>query len=47
VDVVDANARKTGDFRIGEYLLARLYGNHGLAPGPHSLPLAAPTLSNT
>src|SRR5262245_53101950 len=34
VDVVDANPRQTCDFRVGEDFLARLYGNHGLAPGP-------------
>jgi len=34
VDVVDANPRQARDFRVGEDFLARLYGNHGLAPGP-------------
>src|SRR5215470_8678934 len=34
VDMVDANPRQTCDFRVGEDFLARLYGNHGLAPGP-------------
>src|SRR5215471_6234303 len=29
VDVLDANARKSSDFRIGEYLLAGLHSNHG------------------
>jgi hypothetical protein len=37
MDVVDANPRQTCNFRIGEDLLARLYGNHGLAPEPRLL----------
>lgn len=41
VDVIDANPRKTRYFRIGEDFLARLYGYHGLAPGPRSLPLTS------
>src|SRR6267143_5372837 len=32
VHVLDANTRQVRDFRIGEYLLARLHGNHGPAP---------------
>src|SRR6266566_6774762 len=32
VDMLDANSRQSGNFRIGENLLARLHGNHGLAP---------------
>ena len=43
VHVLDANSRQTGNFGIGENLLARLHGNHGPAPltviqfGPHLL----------
>jgi len=32
VDVLHANTRKRGNFRIGEYLLAGLDGNHGPSP---------------
>jgi len=32
VNVLDANAREAGNFRIGENLLARLDRDHGLAP---------------
>lgn len=32
VHVLDANPRQAGNFRIGENLLARLYGDHGPAP---------------
>jgi len=32
VNVVDADAGQSGNFRIGEDLLARFDGNHGLAP---------------
>ena len=32
VDVLDADARQVRNFRIGEDLLAGLYGDHGLAP---------------
>jgi len=31
-DVVDANPSQAGNFRVGENLLARFYGNHGLFP---------------
>jgi hypothetical protein len=34
MDVLDADTRQAGDFRIGEDLLARLHGNHGPAPLP-------------
>ena len=32
VDVIHTDAGEAGNFRIGEDLLARLHGNHGLAP---------------
>ena len=35
--VLDANSRQAGYFGIREDLLARLYRNHGLAPGPKPL----------
>src|SRR5580704_9116306 len=31
-DVIHANASQAGNFRVGENLLARFYGNHGLVP---------------
>ena len=31
-DVIDANPSQAGNFRVGEDLLARFYGNHGLVP---------------
>ena len=37
VDVFDANPSEGCDFRVGEDFLARLYRDHGLAPGPRSL----------
>jgi hypothetical protein len=33
MDVLDADASQAGNFRIGEYLLARFNGDHGRAPG--------------
>jgi len=41
VNVVDADASQSGNFRIGEDFLARLDGYHCLAPGPRSLPIAS------
>ncbi len=37
VNVFDANPSEGCDFRVGEDFLARLYRDHGLAPGPRSL----------
>ena len=37
VQVLDTNPRQSGDFRISENFLARLHGNHGLAPGTTQL----------
>jgi hypothetical protein len=31
-DMIHANASQAGNFRVGENLLARFYGNHGLVP---------------
>jgi len=44
VHMIHADAGEGGDFRVGENFLARLYGNHGLAPRffprePRLLPL--------
>ena len=32
VNVLDANSRQAGNFRIGENFLTRFYGNQGRAP---------------
>src|SRR5690242_4315486 len=58
VHMLNANPRQAGNLRICEYLLARLYGNHGPAPllrhllahtylDAESIVCAAPFLSNS
>jgi hypothetical protein len=36
-NMLDANPRQAGDFGIGEYFLARFYGDHGHTPVPRTI----------